>query len=212
MVVGRPAQLLKRFWHSASQITTSTLLKSMFYFFIVQITSKCLGGFDQYLNLYLTHVELQHIYVSKYDQTAVAKWLTFSRATFDLKSTVIQLSRSYISINLSRIAVTKGANFSERVHKEVWSLKEQSSTNIYRGQIQEVLIGWDLGVQTLVQKRLLNVLWQTTSHRDDHVFLNLWTSVAVAREMVFCKQMRTDHRRVPKRGVWMKIEVASRFQ
>ena len=120
--------------------------------------------------------------------TAVAKWLTFSRATFNLKSTVTQLSRSYISINLSRIAVGKGANFSERVHKEIWLLKERS-----------FLIGWDMGVQTLVQKRLLNVLWQSTSHRDDHVFLNLWTSVAVAREMLAsrCKQIIGGY---PKEG------------
>ena len=37
-------------------------------------------------------------------------------------------------------------------------------------QIQEFLIR---GVQTLVQKGLLNLLWQITSHRDDHVVLNL---------------------------------------
>ena len=35
------------------------------------------------------------------------------------------------------------------------------------------------GIQTLVQKGLLNFLWQITSHRDDHVFLNLWTPVTI---------------------------------
>ena len=29
------------------------------------------------------------------------------------------------------------------------------------------------GIQTLVQKGLLNLLWQITSQRDNHVFLNL---------------------------------------
>ena len=56
-----------------------------------------------------------------------------------------------------------------------------------------------MGVQTLVQKRLLNVLWQSTSHRDDHVFLNLRTSVAVAREMLAsrCEQIIGGY---PKEG------------
>ena len=38
---------------------------------------------------------------------------------------------------------------------------------------------WLGGVQALVQKGLLNFLWQITSHGDNHVFLNLWTLVAV---------------------------------
>ena len=33
--------------------------------------------------------------------------------------------------------------------------------------------------QTLVQKDRWTFLWQITSHRDGHVFLNLWTPVAV---------------------------------
>ena len=40
--------------------------------------------------------------------------------------------------------------------------------------------------------------WQITSQRGDHVFLNLWTPVAIGAGNTALRTGRTDHRRVPK--------------
>ena len=54
------------------------------------------------------------------------------------------------------------------------------------------------GIQTLVQKGLLCFLWQIISHRDNHVFINLWTPVAVGAGNTALRAEANRIRRVPK--------------
>ena len=53
-------------------------------------------------------------------------------------------------------------------------------------------------IQTLVQKGLLYFLWQIISHRDNHVFINPWTPVAVGAGNTALRAEANRIRRVPK--------------
>ena len=50
--------------------------------------------------------------------------------------------------------------------------------------------------------------WQITSQRGDHVFLNLWTPVAVGAGNTALRTGRTDHRRAPQKQLhpWISLE------
>ena len=57
---------------------------------------------------------------------------------------------------------------------------------------------WGGGSKLWFGKYCWTFLWQVTSQRDDHVFLNLWTPVAVDEGNTALRTWRTYHRGLPK--------------
>ena len=74
------------------------------------------------------------------------------------------------------------------------SVKRLDATQ-FRGRSRSFSLG---GSKLWFGKDCWTFLWQITSQRDDHVFLNLWTLVAVGAGKTALRTGRTVHRSVPK--------------
>ena len=53
------------------------------------------------------------------------------------------------------------------------------------------------GTNSSSERTVESFLWQITSHKDNHVFLNQWTPVAVGAGTTVLRADVTDHTRVP---------------
>ena len=74
------------------------------------------------------------------------------------------------------------------------------------GRFQEFLFGGG-GSILWFRKDRWTCLWQITSHRDDHMFLNLWTPVASGEGNTALQQRQREHGRVLH--FWIFLEFSS---